>query len=232
MRPLVRRLEITILSFTMPLPICSVSKIMEAGRYFSLDNFNILSLWRNWYCAMVACLFHSLPKQIFTLDKIFYFYMHRYNQHKMKVSCSGFKSGGLEKCFTDVLQYEHLFSWIISLDKLFGLWTDFFPWGTLTSNPLTTGELYLIFTNLIKPSQIFHICSEAAFSFIEQNRIKNYFIIIFHRKVVEWNKGVASLSTIVVWKSGFLGLLWLMTIVCLICPYSKFMIFVHFVLVL
>ncbi len=113
-----RRLDITFLSFTMTLPgplsqrehyklLCGtqtgrdllfMSTIdllfsffylwLEAGGYFSLNNFNILLLWQNWYCAF----FHSFSKQMLALDKIFmtesstvFVHMQCYNQQKMKV---------------------------------------------------------------------------------------------------------------------------------------------------
>ncbi len=100
MRPLARRLEITILSFTMALPgplsqhkryktlyitqtrrgdllltstidpLFSFSLSMVGG-YFSLDNFNILCLWSNWHCANKRHVSFALPKQMLTQDKIF-----------------------------------------------------------------------------------------------------------------------------------------------------------------
>ncbi len=74
------------------------------------DPFTILFFtiygWNQWFVSMaelvlyklVACFFHSLPKQMPTLDKICmtvnsttFDHMGHYNQHKMKVTQRGFK---------------------------------------------------------------------------------------------------------------------------------------------
>ncbi len=69
---------------------------LEAAVYFSLDNFSISCLWTNWFCANKWRFFHSLPKQMLPLDKIFTtesrtIFAHRrcYSQHKMKDPLTG-----------------------------------------------------------------------------------------------------------------------------------------------
>ncbi len=70
---------------------------LEAGMYFSLENFSTLCLWSNKYCAN-KCFFNSLPQQMLVLDKIFITvsstaFVHTCccNQHKMKVPHRDFK---------------------------------------------------------------------------------------------------------------------------------------------
>ncbi len=120
MSPSVRRSEITILSFTVFCSvsgntmknfaahrpeemICSLGERpicfslfhylwLEAGGYFSRDNFSLLFLKPNWYFANKwRVSFPSPSKQMYPLDKIFtavsstaFVHTWRYNQHKMK----------------------------------------------------------------------------------------------------------------------------------------------------
>ncbi len=77
---------------------------LEAGGYFSLDNFNILCLWPKRCYANNWRFFHSLQRQMLALGKSFptassaaFIHMRRHSQHKMKVHRRGFKSSVFKK---------------------------------------------------------------------------------------------------------------------------------------
>ncbi len=132
MKQTARRLEITILSFKMPLPgqhcqqkryktLCSTQtgrddflfmsmicplfsfllSIVGSRTMFYFRSFQYLVFMAELVlCQVVASFFHSLPKQMLALDNIFmtvsstaFIHMQRYNHHKMKVPCRGFKTG-------------------------------------------------------------------------------------------------------------------------------------------
>ncbi len=72
---------------------------LKAGGCFSLDDFNILCLWQNGYCANKWHFFHTLSKQMHELNKVFMstssttiVNMRHYNQNKTKVLWRSFNS--------------------------------------------------------------------------------------------------------------------------------------------
>ncbi len=110
MSPSVRRLEVTILSFTMPLP----SHPSQRKRYETLYGTCLLFistidplfsfllpmvgsrrmffvLWLNWYCANKWRISFTLSLSLFSLSSRTFVHTCRYNQYRAKVPQMGFK---------------------------------------------------------------------------------------------------------------------------------------------
>ncbi len=73
--------------------------VVGSSRIFLFELFQyFMSVTKLILCQQVTCYFHSLPKQMLMLDKIFttesstaFVHTRPYNQHKMKVPWRGFK---------------------------------------------------------------------------------------------------------------------------------------------